>query len=302
MGSPQTALPADYQHKINPAKTLYVTDLDGTLLRNDHTLNPQARERLNRLLAEGLQFTVATARSPISCNLALHGLELRLPFIAGNGAFISDVAGKHQYLGKLNDPLARGLLGHLQEREALPFVSTHLDQRDQLVYTDLITPGMRWYADDRIRHRDPRLVRHDDFEHAMTGQVTCLTWIHAERQIKDLAAEIREEYREIRTTIMENLYVRGQWWLTLVHPESTKSSGLTNLTRLIQSEQEYEHIVAFGDQAHDIDLLEAADFGLAVSNADPDVLHAADFVIGANEQDAVVDFLELEWARLHQDF
>ena len=43
--------------------TLYVTDLDGTLLGKDARIPQKAVEMLNEMLDSGLPFTVATARS-----------------------------------------------------------------------------------------------------------------------------------------------------------------------------------------------------------------------------------------------
>ena len=43
--------------------SVYISDLNGTLLRNDATLSDFAEENLRDLLAEGLLFTVASARS-----------------------------------------------------------------------------------------------------------------------------------------------------------------------------------------------------------------------------------------------
>ena len=42
----------------NPRQALYVSDLDGTLLRSDSTLSPYSVRTLNRLIGEGLRITV----------------------------------------------------------------------------------------------------------------------------------------------------------------------------------------------------------------------------------------------------
>lgn len=42
--------------------TLYVTDLDGTLMRTDKTLSRYTLETVNRLIDEGMLITYATAR------------------------------------------------------------------------------------------------------------------------------------------------------------------------------------------------------------------------------------------------
>ena len=46
--------------------TLYITDLDGTLLRSDATLSAFSRSVLTDLLSRGVLFTVASARSVTS--------------------------------------------------------------------------------------------------------------------------------------------------------------------------------------------------------------------------------------------
>ena len=77
---------------------LYVSDLDGTLLRNDTSLSQYSRETLNALLDQGLLFTVASARSIASMRHVLADLPLRLPVIEFNGAFVSDLASGQHYL------------------------------------------------------------------------------------------------------------------------------------------------------------------------------------------------------------
>ena len=47
---------------VDPRQTLYVSDLDGTLLRSDGSLSPYSVRTLNRLIGEGMPFTVASAR------------------------------------------------------------------------------------------------------------------------------------------------------------------------------------------------------------------------------------------------
>ena len=44
-------------------KTLYVSDLDGTLLRHDQTVSPFTAETINTLTARGMLFSYATAHS-----------------------------------------------------------------------------------------------------------------------------------------------------------------------------------------------------------------------------------------------
>ena len=61
---------------MNP---LYVSDLDGTLLTNEATLSEYSKAELQRLLHEGVSFSVASARSVVSIRKIMQGLHLTLP-------------------------------------------------------------------------------------------------------------------------------------------------------------------------------------------------------------------------------
>jgi len=63
-------------------KHLYITDLDGTLLKGDKTLSAYSRKQLQFLLKErNVRFTIATARSYTYAKQVLEGIDIRLPVI-----------------------------------------------------------------------------------------------------------------------------------------------------------------------------------------------------------------------------
>ena len=74
--------------------TLYLTDLDGTLLDPRAALRPESVRILNDLLDSGLLFTAASGRTPLSALPLLRPLRLSLPLILANGALLCDPAGR----------------------------------------------------------------------------------------------------------------------------------------------------------------------------------------------------------------
>ena len=48
--------------------TLYVSDLDGTLLNSDVKISENSKNIINTLIDKGMNFTVATARSLVSAS------------------------------------------------------------------------------------------------------------------------------------------------------------------------------------------------------------------------------------------
>ena len=72
------------------AKTLFLSDLDGTLLRSDQTLSEYTCSVIGRLAGAGVHFSYATARSIDTAAQVTRGLNVGLPVIVHNGAFILD--------------------------------------------------------------------------------------------------------------------------------------------------------------------------------------------------------------------
>ena len=61
--------------KYDLAKTLFVTDLDGTLLRSDGTLAEETAAAFNCMAAAGMKLTFATARSYHTAMLVAGALQ-----------------------------------------------------------------------------------------------------------------------------------------------------------------------------------------------------------------------------------
>ncbi len=70
--------------------SLYVSDLDGTLLRSDETLSKFTVDTINELTSDGMLFSYATARSLVTAKKVTKGLNTHFPLIVYNVAFIMD--------------------------------------------------------------------------------------------------------------------------------------------------------------------------------------------------------------------
>ena len=59
--------------------TLYISDLDGTLLTNDAKVSSLSKKLLNEALDDKINFTIATARTPATVINILDGINFSLP-------------------------------------------------------------------------------------------------------------------------------------------------------------------------------------------------------------------------------
>lgn len=70
--------------------TLYISDLDGTLMKNDQTISAFTAEAINMLVKQGLHFSYATARSILTASKITENITAGIPVIVYNGSFIQD--------------------------------------------------------------------------------------------------------------------------------------------------------------------------------------------------------------------
>lgn len=82
----------DFRISIHPNReTLFISGLDDVLLDQKNMLSPFNRVELNRMIDDGLNFTIATMRTPASIIEAMRDVRLKLPVIAMNGAALFDM-------------------------------------------------------------------------------------------------------------------------------------------------------------------------------------------------------------------
>ena len=278
----------------DPRQALYVSDMDGTLLRTDGSLSPYSLRTLNRLIHEGMRFTVASARGCGPIRLALDGLHLSLPVINQNGAFVSDFAsGRHLAIRALPPRIARDLWSLLDKAGCSPFLMTFDGACDRLYFNDALlrNDGMRGFLHDRQRNRDPRLARLDHLHDGLEDQVVCLTTFDSQPRIRYLAQAIR--LRCGASVAVHSHEEHGHWFLAIHDARATKEQGVAHVLQ-VQNLSE-PRIVVFGDQVNDVGMFRLADEAYAVAGAVPSLVQHATAVIGSNDDDAVARRLDARW-------
>lgn len=88
----------DFQLPVKRDKeNLFISGLDDTLLNSNEKLSNYSKVELNRMLDDGMNFTISTMRTPASLLEPLREIRLKLPVIAMDGAVLYDIQ-KHEYL------------------------------------------------------------------------------------------------------------------------------------------------------------------------------------------------------------
>ena len=281
--------------KANAGSPLYISDLDGTLLRDDTSLSQYSRNTLNALLDQGLLFTVASARSVASMRHLLADVPLRLPVVEFNGAFVSDLAsGQHYLIHDLPGDILPELWQQITDAGYIPFISTYDGTADRLYYCDITNDGMAWYLRNRQLHQDPRLCYLADLQRGLGDQVVCLTVIGPGPELEKLDEAINQRHaKRVQTHCYENQYSPKWHWLTIHDARATKEQGILSLKRMQKMED--RRVIVFGDEVNDLDMFKMADEALAVANAIPALKEQATGIIDTNEEDGVARYISACW-------
>ena len=273
---------------------IYISDLDGTLLRNDTTLSPYSRETIINLLDQGLTFTIATARSIVSTKQILGPIPFQFPIIELNGAYITDYETQehlvvHDIASEIKEPLLAFLLKH----NCPPFISGFNGQKDCVYYEQVINGAMGYYHKERTDSGHKRLWQVSNIHEGLQGQTVCLTVLQENPAPCDLQPLLHDAFGDQITTYRFDTPGEPYYWLTIHAPNATKANGSRSLLK--RHDLTSEPLTVFGDNYNDLPI-NLADRAIAVSNARPKVCDAADQVIGTNETDSVVRFITGDWS------
>ncbi|HIT54379.1 MAG TPA: HAD family hydrolase [Candidatus Fimivicinus intestinavium] len=272
-------------------KTLYVSDLDGTLLNCQSRLSAHTVETLNRLIEEGLPFTYATARSVHSARVVADGLQTRLPVITYNGVFLQDAQTGKVLSSTVFSPEEIGnLAGHLSRHPVSALAYALLDGEERVSWLpERENEGVRYYLSCRKGDKRFRAV---SVEPALyQGAVFYITCIGGREELMPLYDAVRGDTR-FSVTFQQELY-REEYWLEIMPAGATKAQGIRRLCALLG----FDRVVSFGDAVNDLRMFDVSDECYAVENAVPELKAAATGVIQSNEADGVAKWLESHWVR-----
>jgi len=268
--------------------TLFISDLDGTLLNDYAELSPYAAGSLNAMMAGGLHFTVATARTPVSFEGILSGVKLHLPVGLLNGVLVYDPVRKQSVRVHTIPPgTVTAIVESLRFKSSTGLMyELRDDGRLMTYYESLEHKPVRDFVADRMG-RYGTSFRKYAFSNVSPDRILYVTLIDTYDRIKPLHDEMAA-HPGLSLSLYKDIYSPDLWYLEL-HSQNASKRGAVAYLREVYG---YKRVVGFGDNLNDLPLFEACDFRVAVQNAHPDVIAAADFVCGPNTEDGVIQWLE----------
>ncbi len=269
-------------------KTLYISDLDGTLLHPNVELSRKTIDILNECIRQGMLFSVATARSIASVKPILKEVNVTVPVILMNGVCIYDLT-KNEYIKVETLPKTSitKLMEVIREHSLKGFAYTIKNGVMNTYYEDLCTPALKNFYQERVDLYQKRFTQIDDFNDLSEEPLVYFSLLDHYDKLEHIYNKIKA-ISDLNCVFYKDNYSPDQWYLETYHKTASKFHGV----QFLRSYLKLEHIVCFGDNHNDLPLFEASDQRIAVGNAVPDLKAKADQIIGCNYEDGVALWLK----------
>lgn len=268
-------------------KTVYVADLDGTLLTPEKVISPTTRDILNRLMDEGMHFTIATARTIATVRPLLRELNIRLPMIMMNGVCTWNPVTEHfDHVAYMDRDAALSMLELLRKHRLQSFLYTLENDRLGTYYEDLTAPTARQFVEEREKI-GKKFTQIDDLRLCLDRGVIYCSVSYPEARLRPVYDALKGDAR-LHIAFYRDVYSEDLWYLEVCAAGVSKYHAV----RRLRESGGFDRVVSFGDNYIDLPMFEASDESCAVSNALEDVKRQATYVIGSNSEDGVARYLE----------
>lgn len=263
-------------------KNLYVSDLDGTLLRSNEITSEYTNSVINDLTKKGMIFSYATARSLITAKKVTRGMCAKIPLIVYNGAFIIDNITEEILAANYFDKTVINVLDDLFEHEIYPIVYAYIDETEKFSFVpEKCTKGMTSFLDSRKGDIRTNIVSTP--EALKKGDIFYITCIDEPQKLRPLY----EKYKDIYHCVYQKDIYTNEQWLEIMPKAASKSNAIIQLKKLLGCDR----LIVFGDGKNDIDMFEVADECYAVKNAHEELKRKATAIIESNDEDGVAKWL-----------
>lgn len=244
---------------------LLVTDMDGTLLNSQHQVSEKNRAAIERFVAEGGNFCVATGRTPANAASFLSKVCINTSCIFFNGAMLYDY--------QKQKVMAEEILPGKIWRKFVALVLKNFPTVCTEVYTKEICHVL---SEAEIAESALKNVSYA-YKFSQFEEVIPLDWLKVMLVgEQELLQEARGEAEKLGLLKISNSFFSESNFYEFVASNASKGHMLEVLKAL--PENQGRKVIAMGDYGNDDYMLKMADVGIASGNAIPQTKEAADMV------------------------
>lgn len=268
-------------------KTLYISDLDGTLLNNEAEISEKSVNLLNKFILKGNFFTVATARTAASVVKMLAKVSINIPVVLMNGVASYDIC-KKEYINVhfFGENAKKRFISLIREFGSPGFVYCIDNHILSTYYENTSSPNAKTFIKEREDKFGKRFYKVESFNNCLDLNIVYYSYSDVYKELKPLYDKVKD-IPDVHTEFYHDTYNTDFWYLEVCSNKASKY----NAVNFLKAKYGFERAVGFGDNLNDISLFAACEESYAVENAKDAVKNKATSVIGKNTENAVAEFL-----------
>ncbi|TWP24316.1 HAD family hydrolase [Apibacter muscae] len=255
---------------------LVVTDMDGTLLHTDYSLNPEFFDLYKQLKELQIQFVVASGRQYDSLASIFNPIKNEIYFISENGGNVI-FRDKKIFVGELSQELINKVVDALENLPGTEILlcgvksAYMVDEKKEFEkFVAPYYPKRKFVSNFREPINDDQIVK-----------IAVFNTKGSEENVYPLVEHLKEDYL---------VKVSGKNWLDISIKDSNKGKALQIVQRLLGIHK--EETMAFGDYLNDLEMIQESKFSFAMENSHPYLKENANYVTKTNDEDGVLCVLK----------
>ena len=239
---------------------LIVTDVDGTLLNDNHELHPDFWKIEEELTRKGILFSIASGRQFYNLESKFERIKDRTMFFAENGTYVIH-KGKELYVNPIEENAAKEFiqLGRKLDRTNLVLCgknSAYIETKDE----DFRKEISKFY--ERLKVVDD-LTKVDD----TYLKVTLCNFDGVEDNTFPHFVNYTDRYK---------VAIAAKVFIDITSLDANKGNAIKGVQKELNISP--EETLVFGDYLNDLEMMKVAEHSYAMKNAHPEIIEASNFV------------------------
>lgn len=260
------------------AYKLIVTDMDGTLLNEEHEISRINKLALKKAADKGIEIAIATGRIYESAIKYARELGINTPMICCNGALIKEEKGNIIYEEPIDHKQCEEIINILEKYKIYYQCFT-----DNTIFTPYINEWLKKYQ--MQEDLNITIIESNDIKSQIKGE-NILKFLIIEENL-DLLEELTKKLK-----IMECIEITKSFFnnIEIMKKGINKGSAVESLGRYLGIDK--SEIITFGDNHNDLTMITYAGMGVAMGNAEDIVKENSNYITCKNTEDGVAKALE----------
>ena len=239
---------------------LIVTDMDGTLLNDEHQIHPDFWDIEKELSNKGIMFSVASGRQFYNLESKFERIKDRMLFFAENGTYVV-YKGKEIYLNPLKREDANKFIEIGRNLEHTQLIlcgknSAYIETEDKNFYKEINKYYERLEIVEDLTKVDDTVLK-----------VTLCNFNGVEENTFHHFNDYKNDFK---------VAIAASVFIDITSLSANKGNAIIGLQKELNISP--EETLVFGDYLNDLEMMQNAKFSYAMKNAHPQIISASKFI------------------------